>query len=246
MARTKNLRHSKTPPKSRQQPPSPYLDPDEKPPFISSLEEARQHFWNARSPELPRLEEKIEGIREKRDKAGAELEELEAMFPFSELENSASEAGTDPARQGGPLPDNLAITGTYMGRHKRLREQFRQLDQEFKDTQARINALCYFGKIHGLTSSIEIHTPDCRSFTFNGKRYNLGVPHGKAIKLLIEKAAENHPNVPVQDILTKMGRSASKLRDSFRPKGLWNTLLVSKERGTRRLAAYPPNYGIPT
>ena len=85
------------------------------------------------------------------------------------------------------------------------------------------------------------------SITFDGKRYEVGSPQGQAIKLLHEEGKAGHPDVPAADIRKVMGLpQRSALRDSFRRKGLWNTLLVKRKRNTRRLSifALPTNHQL--
>ena len=77
------------------------------------------------------------------------------------------------------------------------------------------------------------------SVTFDGKRYDVRQPQGKAIKLLYEAGTNGHPDVPLEKILEVLGRPrTSKVKDSFSRTGLWNTLLVCKKRNTRRLSIF--------
>ena len=77
------------------------------------------------------------------------------------------------------------------------------------------------------------------SFTFRGKRYDVGPPQGKAIKLLYEEGKAGRPDVSLRKIREVMGLlPTSKVKDSFRRTGLWKTLLVSKRRNTRRLSIF--------
>lgn len=78
------------------------------------------------------------------------------------------------------------------------------------------------------------------SFTFRGKRYDVGAPQGKAIKLLYEAGKAGRPDVSLKEIREVMDLlPTSKVKDSFRRTGLWKTLLVSKKRNTRRLDIFP-------
>ena len=92
---------------------------------------------------------------------------------------------------------------------------------------------------------------DCRSLVFWRRHHNVKARQYEAIKLLIERAKEGHPNVPDADILVVMGREpTSRVKDSFKNTGLWGTrkepsLIISKKRGCRCLALYPEKFEIP-
>ena len=84
-----------------------------------------------------------------------------------------------------------------------------------------------------------VHKEDYTSFTCDGNPYLVGLPQGKAIKLLHKEGMAGRPDVPIEDIKRVMGLpQASDLRDSFRRKGLWNALLVTKKRKTCRLSIF--------
>jgi len=85
-----------------------------------------------------------------------------------------------------------------------------------------------------------LHDPEnFTSFTFDGKEYRVGPRQGKAIKLLHEEGKKGSPDVSLERILEVMGRpKSSKVKDSFRRTGLWNTLLVRKKNTTRRLSIF--------
>ncbi len=77
------------------------------------------------------------------------------------------------------------------------------------------------------------------SFTFDGKRYDVGSSQGQAIKLLHEEGEAGRPDVPIADIKKVMGLpQRSTLRDSFRKKGLWRTLIVINKKKTCRLSIF--------
>jgi len=87
----------------------------------------------------------------------------------------------------------------------------------------------------------EVHDEEgFTSFTFRGKRYDVGAPQGKAIKLLYEEGKARRPDVSLKRIREVMDLPpTSDVRDSgFKRKGLWKTLLVSKRRNTRRLSIF--------
>jgi len=103
-------------------------------------------------------------------------------------------------------------------------------------------------KMFPLERVFKIHTEDCRSFTFRRCLYDLGDAQGAAIKLLADAAAEGNPDVPEGKIRKIMEEAedlpqSSELRSNFRTPKLWNTLLVSKKRGTRRLV-FSPTYEL--
>jgi len=103
-------------------------------------------------------------------------------------------------------------------------------------------------KMFPLERVFEIHTKDCRSFTFRRCLYDVGDAQGAAIKLLADAAAEGNPDVPEGKIRKAMEEAdnlpqSSELRSNFRTPKLWNTLLVSKKRGTRRLV-FSPTYEL--
>jgi len=76
-------------------------------------------------------------------------------------------------------------------------------------------------------------------FTFRGKQYHVRPPQGQAIKLLYEAGKAGRPDVPLAKILEVLGRPrTSKVKNSFRRTRLWNTLLISKKRNTRRLSIF--------
>lgn len=78
------------------------------------------------------------------------------------------------------------------------------------------------------------------SISFDKNPYKLGPPQGKAIKLLHLEGMKGGPDVPIEEIRKVMDLSPkSNLRDSFRKTGLWNTLIISKRRNTRRLSIFP-------
>ena len=86
----------------------------------------------------------------------------------------------------------------------------------------------------------EVHDKEnYASFTFDGKRYDVGSPQGQAIKLLHEEGEAGRLDVPIADIKKVMGLpQGSALRDSFRNKGLWRTLIVINKNKTCRLSIF--------
>jgi len=86
----------------------------------------------------------------------------------------------------------------------------------------------------------EVHDKEnYTSFTFDGKRYDVGSPQGQAIKLLHEEGGAGRLDVPIADIKKVMGLpQGSALRDSFRKKGLWKTLIVINKKTTCRLSIF--------
>ena len=88
-----------------------------------------------------------------------------------------------------------------------------------------------------------INDPDCTDITFHGKQHHLRTPQAAAIKLLVEKAAAGHPDVPKKDVGTAMKIfDSSDPRDSLWRSDLWKTLIVSHKKGTYRLSAYPKDF----
>ena len=89
----------------------------------------------------------------------------------------------------------------------------------------------------------EIHTEDCRKFTFRRSLYKVGTGQGDTIKLLIEEAERGSPNVSEEEIKKLMKPdpfpSSSALRSYFRSPLLWNTLLISRKPETRCLVFFP-------
>jgi len=98
-----------------------------------------------------------------------------------------------------------------------------------------------YDKDIALDVQFEVHNKEnYTSFTFDGKRYDVGQRQGKAIKLLHKEGMEGNPDVPLDKILKVMGRAPTrKVKDSFKRTGLWGTLLVRKKNNTRRLSIFP-------
>jgi len=92
-----------------------------------------------------------------------------------------------------------------------------------------------------LDVQFEVHDKEnYTSFTFDGKRYDVGSPQGQAIKLLHKAGGAGRPDVPIPDIRRVMGLpQRSVLRDSFRRTGLWRTLIVINKKKTCRLSIFP-------
>ena len=89
----------------------------------------------------------------------------------------------------------------------------------------------------------EIHTEDCRKFTFRRCLYKVGTFQGDTIKLLIEEAERGSPDVSEEEIKKLMKPdpfpSSSALKSYFRSPPLWNTLLISRKPETRCLVFFP-------
>jgi len=87
--------------------------------------------------------------------------------------------------------------------------------------------------------TLVIDKEDYLSFTFNGNPYRVGPPQGKAIKHLHEAGEAGRPDVPIEDIKRIMGLpQTSNLRDSFRRRGLWRSLIVINKKKTCRLSIF--------
>jgi predicted Rdx family selenoprotein len=76
---------------------------------------------------------------------------------------------------------------------------------------------------------------DGRSLNWNGKQHALTPQQAQIIQVLHEHYESGTPDVGDQYILVELGTSNSRLRDTFRDCPLWNTLIVSKKKGTHRL-----------
>jgi len=188
------------------------------------------------------LEDKHQPYQEKLNKLLEILPELKQYFDLMELE----------MREGLTLEEDSQLARLWSSFTPATKERAKQID-ELSSTERELRGtlifldryrlipirLEAFDKDIELDVQFKVNDQDYTSFTFDGTPYDVGPPQGKAIKLLHEKGKAGHPDVPIADIKKVMGLpQESALRDSFRKKGLWGTLIVINKKTTCRLSIF--------
>ena len=190
------------------------------------------------------LEDKRQPYQEKLNKLLEILPQLKQYLDLMDLE----------MREGLTLEEDSQLAKLWSYFTPADKERAKQIDELCSTERALTGTLIIldhyrlrpirleaFDKDIELDVQFEVHDKEnYTSFTVSGTPYEVGPPQGKAIKLLHEKGMKGHPDVPIADIKKAMGLpQKSDLRDSFRKKGLWRTLIVIKKNTTCRLSIFP-------
>ncbi|MDA2931172.1 hypothetical protein MYX84_14715 [Acidobacteria bacterium AH-259-O06] len=204
--------------------------------------------------EYTELQQKIRELQSEKRKLWDERARILAPFPRLKISSEEEKSVSDAVRvrvyhpRGGVVEAEWKLPRQDMTKKEELvQKAARELSLDsfiklraIEKAKERLSLIESKAVIDGVTLpevEFAVHDEeDFTSFTFRGKEYVVGVRQGKAIKLLYEAHQSGHPDVPIEKIKKEMGLpSTSDLRDSFRKAGLWNTLIDSKKRGTRRL-----------
>jgi hypothetical protein len=81
-----------------------------------------------------------------------------------------------------------------------------------------------------------IHSDDYRSLWWNGAQFALSPGQAHVVQMLNEAGMNGTPDLGNAYILEQLERNNSRLRDTFKNSPLWNTLVISRKKGTRRLS----------
>lgn len=84
------------------------------------------------------------------------------------------------------------------------------------------------------------HGPDFACVVWFGTTYQFTATQSHVIKPLWEAWQNGTPDVRHETLLLAAGSEASNLRDVFRDHPAWNTMIVSKAKGTYRLTGQIP------
>ena len=79
------------------------------------------------------------------------------------------------------------------------------------------------------------HSDDYTSISWQGEGYILTNRQAKVVKILHKEYLNGTPDVGENYILEQLGTPDSDLKDTFKKSPLWQTLIISKKKGTYRL-----------
>ncbi len=85
-------------------------------------------------------------------------------------------------------------------------------------------------------AAVNRHSPDFRSCTWNGNRYEFTATQAAVVKVLWESWEDGCPSMSQAALLEQADSDAANLRDIFRGNSAWRTMIIQGGKGNYKLA----------
>jgi len=217
----------------------------------------KNHEIKTRFEEESKKSDKLKfEIQKLQDKKAAILEAVPGIQQYWDLKRSlaANLPGSGRSLQTTPREPNSTVARGIKEIDK-LDRQIKRRETSMRESLEKISHLKLEAALKGIVLTTDakpdtevpaaqphfmvLDTKRYMTILFEGSRYDLGEPQGKAIKLLHMEGLDGHPDVPTKELREVMDLPPeSDLKDSFKRSHLWNALIVSKKRNTRRLSIF--------